>query len=103
MSRITELVTMKAKEGIETEAFIGIIDRLERNFHSKQDGFLDTELLYDENGNTWIMVQHWQSIEQMKASSANMFQDNVTLEFRGAIEPKEISIRAFPVSGSWQG
>ena len=43
---ITEIVRMKTVEGITKDEFIGVVDGLERNFHSRQKGFIDTELLY---------------------------------------------------------
>lgn len=45
---ITEIVTMKTIEDISREEFLAIVDGLEKNFHSKQDGFVDTELLEDK-------------------------------------------------------
>lgn len=101
MSVFTELVHMKAKETISKADFVEIIDDLECAFHSKQSGFIDTELLYDEKENVWIMIQHWASLEQMKSSSANMFKDSVTEVFRDAIDPKSVSISVFPVLRTW--
>lgn len=101
MSIVTEIVHMKTKESIPKDGFIKIVDALERGFHSKQSGFLDAELLYNEKAETWIMIQHWESLEQMKAASANMFKDSVTEAFREAIEPKAVSIGVFPVLGNW--
>lgn len=101
MSIVTELVYMKTKGLITKEDFIQIIDNLEHYFHSKQDGFIDTELLYDEKGDIWVMIQHWASLEQMKLSSVNMFKDSATKAFRDAIEPKSISISVFPMLRTW--
>ena len=92
---------MKTKETVCKEDFIRIIDGLERQFHAKQDGFIDTELLYDEKEDTWIMIQHWKSLTQMKAASSNMFKDSATETFRNVLDPKSVSIRTFPVLGNW--
>ena len=102
MSMVTELVNMKTNGSVSSEAFIEIIDSLERNFHSKQAGFVDTELLYDEKTSTWIMIQHWSSAEAMKAASAKMFKDSTTEAFRGAIDPKAIMINVFPTLRTWR-
>ena len=48
MSIATEIVTMKIAQEITKDEFISIVDGLERNYHSKQPGFIDTELLYNE-------------------------------------------------------
>jgi len=101
LNTVTEIVTMKWAEGISKEDFIKIIDNLECQFHSKQDGFIDTELLYDEKEDFWIMIQHWASAEQIKAASKKMFQDPVTEQFRSSIDPKQIKINVFPILGKW--
>ena len=103
MTIITELVRMKKKELIGKVEFVQIIDNLERCFHLKQDGYIDTELLYDEKEDVWIMIQHWASLEQMKLASANMFKDSETETFRDALEPKSVSISVFPVLQAWSG
>jgi quinol monooxygenase YgiN len=97
---ITEFVKI---ETLQTTTDDQLISKAEIiiQFLQKQDGFIDTELLYDKKENTWIMIQHWASLEQMKASSANMFMDNATEAFRDAIEPKSISISVFPVLRTW--
>lgn len=101
MSMVTELVKMKTNGTVFSEVFIEIIDDLERNFHSKQAGFIDTELLHDEKEDLWIMIQHWESADELKAASSQMFNDNVTEAFRGAIDPQTITIEVFPRLGSW--
>jgi len=98
---VTEIVTMKCSDGISKEDFIKIIDNLECQFHSKQDGFMDTELLYDGKENSWIMIQHWTSAERMKAASKKMFQDPATEQFRSSIDPKQVKISVYPILGTW--
>jgi hypothetical protein len=44
----TEIVTMKTVEGVTKDAFLRIVDRLEKDFHSKQPGFINSELLHNE-------------------------------------------------------
>lgn len=58
MSIATEIVTMKTIQGVTRDVFIPIVEALEMNFHSKQSGFIATELLYDEENGGWIMIQH---------------------------------------------
>ena len=51
MKIITEIVNLESKPEITESNFAEIVDRLERNFHSRQNGFIDTEVflsdLYD--------------------------------------------------------
>lgn len=101
MSNVTELVRMKAKDLVAKDDFINIVNKLEIDFHTKQEGFIDTELLYDEEENVWIMIQHWESFEHVKLASRNMFKEATTESFRNSINPKSISISVFPILGKW--
>lgn len=51
MNVVTEVVTMKLIPSIMKEDFIAIVDNLEKHYHSKQPGFIDSELFYDERSN----------------------------------------------------
>ena len=75
MSIATEIVTMKTSQEVTKDSFISIVDSLEKDYHSKQQGFIDTELLYNEENREWTMIQHWASMEELKAASDKMFQD----------------------------
>ena len=101
MSMITEIVNMKTIDGVPKEEFIEIIDELETNFHFKQPGYIDSEILYDENQDMWIMIMHWSSIDALKSASSNMFKDSATEKFRAALDPKAVNISVFPTLRSW--
>ena len=64
MSIATEIVTMKTLQEVTKYSFISIVDALEKDYHSKQQGFIDTELLYNEENREWTMIQHWASMEE---------------------------------------
>ena len=100
-SGITEIVTMNCIPGIGKAEFVGIVDGLERGFHMRQSGYIDTELLCDDKDDTWIMIQHWESEEQMKAASKQMFRDAATERYRASIDPKNIKIVACPTLKLW--
>lgn len=102
MNTITEIVTMATAQGIERDAFIRIVDDLELNFHAKQPGYIDTELLYDEKTAEWIMIQHWNTLDNMMNASKQMFKDSCTEEFRNAIDPKTIKLRNCQQIQTWQ-
>jgi len=101
MSIATEIVTFKTAEGVVRESFIKIVDELERDFHSKEPGFIDTELLYNDKAEEWIMIQHWDSLENMKLASANMFRNPVTAAFVRSLNPKTVNMQRFMQLGSW--
>ena len=98
----TELVNMKLVDSITKEEFISIVDGLEKNFHSKQPGFIDTELLYDEVNNLWIMIQHWESVEQLKAASRKMFKDSAAESFVKSLNPLSVKMTIVPQIQIWK-
>ena len=102
MKIITEIVNLESKPEISESNFTEIINRLEKDFHSLQNGFIDTELLQAAGTNCWIMIQHWNSLEDMKKSSSNMFKDTATEEFRNSINPKSVQIKTYEQKGKWE-
>ena len=101
MSIATEIVTMKIAQEITKDEFISIVDGLERNYHSKQPGFIDTELLYNEESNEWIMVQHWASMEDLKVASDKMFQDEEATPFVKSLDPSSVKMSILPQIKIW--
>ena len=93
---ITEIVTMKTIEDISREEFLAIVDGLEKNFHSKQDGFVDTELLEDKKNGQWLMIQHWDSAEQLKSASQRMFLDENAASFIQALDRTTVKMQILP-------
>ena len=98
---ITEIVRMKTVEGIEEEEFIEIIDGLEKNFHSRQKGFIDTELLFHEEVKEWYMIQHWNSQEDLKEASKKIFMDKNAEKFVNSLNKESIKILILPQIASW--
>ena len=103
MSIITEIVTMKTVEGISRIDFINIVDELEKNFHSKQLGFIDSELLFNDKTGEWIIIQHWDNLENLKSASKKMFENTVTERFVKSLEPKSVKMSMLPQLGTWNG
>lgn len=101
MSITAEIVTMKPVGGLTKEQFIDIVDHLEKEFHSKQEGFIDSELLYDEKNNVWYMIQHWESHDQLKTASKNIFIDSSAEIFVKSLEPKSVKMTILPQLSAW--
>ncbi len=99
---ITEIVDFLIVEGVTDDCFKEIVNSLENNFHSKQKGFIDTELLKGREPNRWIMIQHWDSIEDVKASSNLMMKSECTEEFRKALIPSTVKMSITEQAGVWR-
>jgi heme-degrading monooxygenase HmoA len=102
MSIVTEIVTFETLEDVSFEEFVQTVDMLECEFHSQQPGFIDTELLYDSKQKTWTMIQHWESMDELKKASKKMFEESVTEAFRKALNTKCIRIRTYPQLQVWR-
>jgi len=98
---ITEIVRMKTAEGITKDEFIKIVDGLERSFHSRQKGFIDTELLYHDEENEWYMIQHWNSKEELKEASKKMFIDKDALNFVESIKKQSVKMLILNQIATW--
>jgi len=98
----TEIVTMKTLEHVPKDEFIAIVDDLEKNFHSKQHGFIDTELLYNLRNDEWIMIQHWASMDNLNTASKKMFHNEVTELFVKSIDPKSVKMTMLPQLKVWK-
>lgn len=101
MCIITEIVTMKLAAVLTKDEFVSIVDGLEKDFHSKQSGFIDSELIYDEKNDTWIMVQHWETMEQLKEASRKIFADSAAEPFVKSLDPKSVKMTIAPRLGAW--
>ena len=101
MSIATEIVTMKTSQEVTKDSFISIVDSLEKDYHSKQQGFIDTELLYNEENREWTMIQHWASMEELKAASDKMFQDEGAAPFVKALDAASVKISILPQMKKW--
>ena len=102
MGIITEVVTMKLAAQITQDEFISIVDGLEKDFHSKQPGFIDSELIHDQQADRWIMIQHWETMEQLKAASKKIFTDSAAQSFVKSLDPKNVKITIAPQLRAWK-
>jgi hypothetical protein len=60
--RVLELVVYKLKNGISREQFLGTNDAVSR-WISKQPGFVSRELVHDADGDRWVDVIWWETME----------------------------------------
>lgn len=89
---VTEIVEFKIVEGLEENDFLKIVDFLEENFHSKQKGFIDTELMKGREEGSYIMIQHWETMKDCKEVVQKMMKEPLTEKFRNSINPKSVKM-----------
>jgi len=88
---ITEIVSFDIDNSISKEIFIDIVNDLEVEFHMIQPGYIDSEL-EKARINSWTMIIHWESLEDVKLASKLLMQSESTLRFRQAIVPSSVSM-----------
>lgn len=66
--KVLELVVFKLTDGVSREQFLGTNDAVS-TWISRQPGFVSRELSYDADGNRWIDLIWWESMEQAGAAA----------------------------------
>ena len=66
--KVLELVVFKLNKGVSREQFLGTNDAVS-TWISKQPGFISRELSYDAEGDRWIDVIWWESLENAAAAA----------------------------------
>ena len=67
-SKALEVVVFKLNEGVSREQFLGTNDAVS-DWARKQPGFISRELSYDAEGDRWIDVVWWESMEDAGAAA----------------------------------
>ncbi len=99
---ITEIVEFKVHTGIVSEEFVKTVDSLETNFHSLQCGFIDTELVKGKEDRQWFMIQHWESMDNVREAAKRMFEDPVTESFRQAVDSTSVKMLLLEQVKTWK-
>jgi hypothetical protein len=99
---ITEIATFKSTEDYSDDAFINIVNALENNFHVKQTGYIDTELIKGKEESQWMLIQHWRTMEAAKESSKAFVKSAATETFRNALDPRSVSLHFTKQIQTWK-
>ena len=67
-TKVLELVVYKLHKGVSREQFLGTNDAVS-SWIRQQSGFLSRELVYDAEGDRWVDVIWWETLEQAQAAS----------------------------------
>lgn len=67
--QVLELVVFKLKEGVTRDQFLGT-DEAVSNWIGEQPGFVSHELLYDRDGERWVELAWWRTMDEAHAAAA---------------------------------
>jgi len=97
---ITEIVSFEINDSISIETFTEIVTSLEIEFHMKQAGYIDSELVKGKE-NSWTIIMHWESLEEVKLASKLLMKSDLTKEFRDAIIPSTVRMMYLEQIKTW--
>ena len=79
--KVLELVVYSLHEGTSREQFLGTNGAVS-TWISKQPGFISRELVYDNQGDRWVDIVWWETMEQaLAASEASMTSESCSPMF----------------------
>jgi antibiotic biosynthesis monooxygenase (ABM) superfamily enzyme len=67
-AKVLELVVYKLGEGVSRDQFLGTNDAASA-WIAKQPGFVSRELVHDAEGDRWVDVVWWETMEHARAAS----------------------------------
>jgi len=90
-SIIVEVAVFNLNEGVTDQSFIAEAEKVQESFLTNQKGYLDRELLKDENGQ-WFDILHWASMEEAQTAARVMMQESSCQPFIQMIDPQSIQM-----------
>ena len=97
---ITELLKIEALPGTTPEQVVEKADVI-NGFISKQDGFIDSELVKALDGNTWYFIYHKKKKKKLKAVGEKIRSIRLFGEIMPLIEPDSMKVSFYQRVKSW--
>lgn len=97
---VTEIVSFDIDSSISDESFKEIVNSVEIEFHKKQAGYIDSELVKGKN-NSWTMIMHWESLKEVKFASKLLMKSDLTTSFRQAVIPSTVKMSYLEQIKKW--
>lgn len=88
---VIELVTFRAKEGVEPQLIAKAANDMEAFLHSQQ-GFIYRSLSHDED-QLWHDIIYWSSQDDASKASDNFMQNAQCLDLMAHIDPDTVRMR----------
>ena len=97
---ITELVRFKLL-GSTTEAQLLSKAQLLNDFHKKQDGYIDCELVKDVNEESWYFIYHYECLEKVMKVGEKLCQSKAFDEFMPLLVPDSVNVSFYKQLKKW--
>jgi glyoxylase-like metal-dependent hydrolase (beta-lactamase superfamily II) len=99
MPTVIEIATFKLAPGTTAEQFAPIDQAMEREYISKQSGFISRESAAGDDGD-WLVVNHWKSVKDAEAAMANFAGAPATRAFMSGIDAETMFNRHYTKTAS---
>ena len=83
--KVLELVVFKLAEGVSRDQFLATVDPVS-SWISRQPGFISRELSHDADGDRWIEVVWWRTMEEAHAAAELAMSSESCAPMFGAID-----------------
>ncbi|WP_440952989.1 hypothetical protein [Methanococcoides sp. FTZ1] len=100
-SIIVEIAQFRLGTGVSDGAFLDEAKKVQEHFLEKQGGYIDRELLKDEDG-LWMDILHWCSMEEAQRASEAMMSDPSTQGFIQMIDLSSVNMLHLVQLSSWK-
>jgi hypothetical protein len=94
--KVLELVVFKLGEGVSRERLLGTVDAVSA-WAQEQPGFISRELSYDPEGDRWIDLVQWETMQDAHAAAEQAMSSESCAPMFGLIDPEStLMIHAEP-------
>lgn len=84
MPNIVELPSFTLKSGVSEADFLIVHEKFNRDFMSKQEGYISHKLLND--GDKWIELAIWESMEHVQVAFKDIYKSDAANEYISLID-----------------
>jgi hypothetical protein len=88
---IIEISQFRLAKGVDEQSFLKGANAVQETFLKKQNGFIERELLKDENGQ-WVDILHWKTRADAERAAKEAMNNPVAAEFFQKMDPASIKM-----------
>jgi hypothetical protein len=99
---ITELIAFELREGISNDSLIRQADTVINDFHRKQEGYIDMELVSGTSDSTWQMILHYRSMEDIEKVKNNIPHSDAIKDLTEMLKPGSLQVSFYENRGKWE-
>ena len=98
---ITELIVFELKKGIAKNQVVNQANKMVNDFHKKQDGYVDMELICDPSEDQWKMIIHYETMEDIEKVKLNIPNSKAIKDFTALVLPESLKVSFYDQLQKW--